>query len=449
MPTDAEGDASSVLSSVDVISRVRTAALIGAAGLTTYLGFVAATRRVFLFPLAAVVPLFAGLILLNLILALTAEWWGGRRRSIFIQLAFQATVIMLILHRLGGVMMGALLVTGAFPIILAEMFGISVFGIANVLTASYAVLVYVESSQLREVGIGIDQQVAFAVMAFLVFNWLAIYTNRYSQQLGRLAENLRQKVAERTRELTTVNQQLAANARALQAKQEEFRDFVYAVTHDLKGPVNAILLTADLLTQRNLAGLDAESREELDRIVRLAAATEDMIRDLLDLFRITSLSEDPEWVELSRVTEAAVETLRPKLLAKHTRVEVNGLPRVWGQPSKLARVVANLLDNAVKYVPAGRGRIEVAGGLENGHVVLTVRDNGIGIPEPYRRSIFDLFVRVPPEEQLVEGETVPGSGVGLNVVKRIVETHGGTVSVDCAARAGTCFTVRLPAGPVS
>ena len=78
MPTDAEGDASSVLSSVDVISRVRTAALIGAAGLTTYLGFVAATRRVFLFPLAAVVPLFAGLILLNLILALTAEWWGGR-----------------------------------------------------------------------------------------------------------------------------------------------------------------------------------------------------------------------------------------------------------------------------------------------------------------------------------------------------------------------------------
>src|SRR5438876_2691970 len=123
MPTDAEGDASSVLSSVDVISRVRTAALIGAAGLTTYLGFVAATRRVFLFPLAAVVPLFAGLILLNLILALTAEWWGGRRRSIFIQLAFQATVIMLILHRLGGVMMGALLVTGAFPIILAEMMG--------------------------------------------------------------------------------------------------------------------------------------------------------------------------------------------------------------------------------------------------------------------------------------------------------------------------------------
>src|SRR5438046_10131799 len=92
-------------------------------------------------------------------------------------------------------------------------------------------------------------------MAFLVFNWLAIYTNRYSQQLGRLAENLRQKVAERTRELTTVNQQLAANARALQAKQEEFRDFVYAVTHDLKGPVNPILLTADLPTPRPLPGL--------------------------------------------------------------------------------------------------------------------------------------------------------------------------------------------------
>jgi len=446
MPTDTEGDGSLVLSAVDVISRVRTAALIGAAGLTTYLSFVAGTRRVFLFPLAEVAPLFAVTILLNLILALTARWWSGRRRALFIQLAFQAMGVMFILHRLGGVMMGALLVTGAFPVILAEMFGVSVFGIANVLTASYAVLVWAESSQLREVGVGTDQQVAFAVMAFLVFNWLGIYTNRYSHQLGRLAENLRQKVAERTRELTTANQQLAANARALQAKQEEFRDFVYAVTHDLKGPVNAILLTADLLAQRVGAGLDAESRQELDRIVRLAGATEDMIRDLLDLFRITSLSEDPDWVELSRVTEAAVERLRPKLLAKHARVEVNGLPRVWGQPSKLARVVANLLDNAVKYVPAGRGRIEIAGGLENGHVVLTVRDNGIGIPEPYRHSIFDLFVRVPPDEQLVEGEAVPGSGVGLNVVKRIVETHGGTVAVESAVRGGSCFTVRLPAG---
>ena len=446
MPTDAESDASAVLPA-DAVVQVRTAALIGAAGLTTYLGFVTATRHVFLFSLVDVAPLFAALILLHLVLAATAEWWSGRRRALFIAMAFQAMAVMFILHRLGGVMMGALLVTGAFPIIMAEMFGISVFGIANVLTASYAVMVWEESSQLQEVRIGIDQQLAFAVMAFLVFNWLAIYTHRYSHQLGRLAENLRRKVTERTRELTTVNQQLAANARALQAKQEEFRDFVYAVTHDLKGPVNAILLTADLLAQRDRSGLDAESREELDRIVRLAAATEDMIRDLLDLFRITSLPEDPEWVELTKVTEAAVETLRPKLLAKHARVEVNGLPRVWGQPSKLARVVANLLDNAVKYVPPGRGHIEIGGGLENGHVVVTVRDNGIGIPEPYRHSIFDLFVRVPADEQRVEGEAVPGSGVGLNVVKRIVETHGGTVSVDSAARAGTCFTVRLPAGP--
>src|SRR2546425_12099216 len=111
MPTDAEGDASSVLSSVDVISRVRTAALIGAAGLTTYLGFVAATRRVFLFPLAAGVPLFARLILLNLILALTAEWGGGRRRAVFIHLAVPATGIMLILHPPWRVVVGPALVT--------------------------------------------------------------------------------------------------------------------------------------------------------------------------------------------------------------------------------------------------------------------------------------------------------------------------------------------------
>src|SRR5204863_280154 len=88
-------------------------------------------------------------------------------------------------------------------------------------------------------------------------------------------------------------------------------------------------------------------------------------------------------------------------------------------------VVSNLLGNAVKYVAAEHGEIAVSGGVENGGVRLSVRDNGIGIPPAYHRGIFELFGRVPGQEQEVDGRAVGGTGVGLAIVKRIVEAHRG------------------------
>jgi two-component system phosphate regulon sensor histidine kinase PhoR len=305
-------------------------------------------------------------------------------------------------------------------------------------------MVRAESASLREIGIGTDQQLGFVLYAFLVLNFLALYANRYGHQLRNLTRHLRNKVAERTAELTSLNQQLATKARALEAKQAEFRDFVYTVTHDLKGPVSGILLTADIVLQRD-ADLDETTRQDLERILRLAGVAEDMIRDLLELFRITALPEATEWVDLSALAHAALDTLRPQIAAKGAQVELNGLPPVWGQPRKLERVLTNLLDNAVKYVPAGRGRIELTGGIEDGHVVFSVRDNGIGVPDSYHRAIFDLFRRVPADEQRVDGKAVAGTGVGLTAVKRIVEAHGGTVSIDSTPGGGSRFTVRLPA----
>src|SRR5213080_3265861 len=205
-------------------------------------------------------------------------------------------------------------------------------------------MAWVEHGSLRDVGVDTQQQIAFVAIAFLTLNFLALYANRYGYQLRNLARHLQAKVAERTAELSAVNAELAAKARALEEKQDELKSFVYTVTHDLKSPLSAILLIADLLLQREGAGLAAEGREDLERIVRLAGGTEDMIRDLLELFRITSQPEAPAWVELGP------------------------LPRVWGQGRKLGHVVSNLLGNAVKYVAAEQGEIAVLGGAENGSV---------------------------------------------------------------------------------
>ena len=429
-------------------ARARTAALIAAAGLAIYFAFVTLTRDIFLFDLSAVAPIFVVLVIFNLFLAATARTWAGWRRTIYLYEAFQVLMCTVILHRLGGLMMGALLITYAFPVILAEMFHSdgSVFVIANLAAACYGVLAWVQHNELAEVGIGTEQQAGFVLMAFLCFNSLAVYTNRYGYQLRNLTRHLQAKVAERTAELTAVNRELDAKAHALEEKQEELRTFVYTVTHDLKSPLSAILLTADLLLQREGKALGAESREDLERIVRLAGGTEDMIRDLLEMFRITSQPETPTWVALDTLVEGALETLRPQLSAKGVRVEVGGLPKVWGEPRKLARVVTNLLSNALKYVPARRGTVEVSGVSENGAVSLSVRDNGIGIPAPYHRGIFELFGRVPGQEQVVDGEVVSGTGVGLAIVKRIVEAHGGMVTVESEPGVGSRFTVRLPAG---
>jgi signal transduction histidine kinase len=422
------------------VSRARTATLTAAIGFSVYLAFVWATSEIFLFDLGQVVWIFVVLIVVNLVLAATATRWAGWRRTIYLYGAVQVIALSVVLYRLGGLMTGMLLITYAFPVIHTEMLSTdaSVFVNANLCAVCYAVIARVQNEALHEVGIDIRQQVAFVALAFLTLNFLALYTNRYGHQLRNLTRHLQEKVSERTAELE-------AKARALEEKQEELRNFVYTVTHDLKSPLSAILLMGDLVLQRESGTLGAESREDLERIVRLAGGTEDMIRDLLQLFRITSQPEAATWVDLGRLVAESLETLRPQIAAKGIRVEVGALPRVWGEPRKLGHVVSNLLGNAVKYVAAGRGEIAVAGGVEDGTAVLSVRDNGIGIPAEYHRGIFELFGRVPGQEQQVDGEAVGGTGVGLAIVKRIVEAHRGAVSLESEPGAGSRFSVRLPA----
>src|SRR5438046_561808 len=192
----------------------------------------------------------------------------------------------------------------------------------------------------------------FALVAVTRNTFLALYATRYGYRLRNLARHLQAKVAERTAELSAVNAELAAKARALEEKQDELKSFVYTVTHDLKSPLSAILLIADLLLQREGAGLAAEGREDLERIVRLAGGTEDMIRDLLELFRIPSQPEAPAWVELGGLVERGLETLHPQLAAEGVRVAVGPLPRVWGQAGKLGHVGGNMLRVAVNDVRA-------------------------------------------------------------------------------------------------
>jgi signal transduction histidine kinase len=417
----------------------RQAVLMGAAGLATYWAFLTATADLYDFDLRWVHPLLGAMIAANLVLAASAPRWVSLRWMAACYGSAHTIALTLVLHLLGGMGLGILFVVYAFPIFHAAMFraGASVFITANVAAASYATLAWVTHRWT-------PQALGFVACGVLTLNFLALYANHYGHHLRRSAERLQHMVDERTTQLVGANRALTEKARALEEKQEELRAFVHTVTHDLKNPLNSILLLADLVRQREGGTLSPETRDDLERVERLAGVTEDMLRDLLGLFKVTSAPEEPGWVDLDPVARRVCEQLDPQIAAKGAVVEVASLPRVWGQAGKLGHVLANLLGNAVKYVPAGRGRIRIDGAVTDTHVVVRVRDDGIGIPAEYHETIFDLFRRVPDDEQRVDGAPVAGTGVGLALVKRIVEQHGGTVTVASAPGAGSCFTVRLP-----
>ena len=201
-------------------------------------------------------------------------------------------------------------------------------------------------------------------------------------------------------------------------------------------------MAADGLLDGPADGLPNRVRSDVTRILRLAGETENMIVDLLGLVRIVSEPEPVETVDLGAVTAQALDVLQPHIAARGVHVDVTApLPAIPGQATKLRHVVANLVGNAVRFVPAGTGKIGVSATREGASVILSVRDNGVGIPAEYHDAIFEMFRRVP------DGDGGgAGSGMGLAIVKRIVETHGGEVWVDSTPGAGSVFQVRLPAG---
>jgi signal transduction histidine kinase len=284
---------------------------------------------------------------------------------------------------------------------------------------------------------------AVAIVPFLVllitYGWLEHgLIGAAAWSLTTLAPHgLVQLLVRRRHLLDERHAELRRAAAAVARKQAEIEDFAHSVAHDLKAPLSAIGMTADCLLDGELA---EPARADVTRILRLAGETENMVVDLLGMVRVVSEPEPIETVDLGAITSQALELLGPHIAARAIEVDVaTPLPAIPGQAIKLRHVVANLVGNAIRFVPPGMGRIDVSATRHGTSVVLAVRDNGVGIPAEYHRAIFEMFRRVP------DGDGEPaGSGMGLAIVKRIVETHGGEVWVESTPGEGSVFRVRLP-----
>jgi signal transduction histidine kinase/ActR/RegA family two-component response regulator len=220
-------------------------------------------------------------------------------------------------------------------------------------------------------------------------------------------------------------------------------EFLSTVSHELRTPLNAIMGYSQLL-RLNLAD-QRELEDGLNVIERNAKAQSQIIEDLLDMSRILSgkIRLDVQGVDPAEVIEAAMTSLQPAADAKGIRLQSmlnHRAGTVLGDSSRLQQVVWNLLANAIKFTPKG-GRVQVALSRVNSHVTITISDSGIGIAPDLLPHIFDRFRQGDASTTKRHG----GLGLGLSIVKQLVELHGGSVAASSPGEGqGAEFTVELP-----
>jgi signal transduction histidine kinase/CheY-like chemotaxis protein len=220
-------------------------------------------------------------------------------------------------------------------------------------------------------------------------------------------------------------------------------EFLATLSHELRTPLNAVLGWAEMLLARTSA--ESDSRHGLETIARNARAQAQMIEDLLDMNRVVSgkIRLDVQQTDLASVVAAAVESVRPSAEAKGILLRTLIDPfagLVYGDPNRLQQVVWNLASNAVKFTAKG-GRVDVMLARVNSHIEITVSDTGVGIDPEFVPFIFERFRQADSSTT----RKYSGLGLGLSIVKQLVELHGGTVRVESAGLGrGAAFFVLLP-----
>ncbi|MGQ0546542.1 MAG: ATP-binding response regulator [Betaproteobacteria bacterium] len=241
--------------------------------------------------------------------------------------------------------------------------------------------------------------------------------------------------------------QLYESERAARAHAERMGavkdEFLAMLSPELRTPVRALLGWTHVLRRQSVG--EADLHNALDVIERNARVQTRLIDDLLDMSRITSgkLRLDVRPVDAASCVEAALETLRPAAEAKGVRVEKvldSAAAPVSGDPQRLQQVMWNLLSNAIKFTPKG-GKVQVLLERVNSHIEISVADTGAGIKAEFIDHVFERFRQADASTTRAHG----GLGLGLSIVKSLVELHGGTVSAQSRGEGlGATFTVRLP-----
>ncbi len=245
------------------------------------------------------------------------------------------------------------------------------------------------------------------------------------------------------REVQELAQSFNSMNRRVQSSQQSQRAFVANVSHELKTPLTSVQGFAQAILDSTAATPDAQ-RQAAQVIYDESARMHRMVLDLLDLARLDAGTLDLQRtpVELAALLNSIAEKFSPQARAANVTINVESaaLPLITGDGDRLAQVFTNLVDNALKFTPAG-GSITLKAAATGSSVHVEVTDTGAGIPAEAQVHIFDRFYQADPSRP---GGARHGAGLGLAIVKEIVAAHGGKISVRSEQGVGSTFTVTLP-----
>ncbi|MEO6542297.1 MAG: ATP-binding protein [Ferruginibacter sp.] len=231
-----------------------------------------------------------------------------------------------------------------------------------------------------------------------------------------------------SRSLNIMSDKLSKNIHALENRNRELDKFAYVVSHDLKAPVRGIHNVIKWIEEDLGTELSPEMKKYLSIIPQRTKRMEDLINGLLDYARISEKTQTSE-VDVNELVREIVETIVPR----HFKVEIGNLPTLFTEPIKLEQVFTNLISNSIKYTPHLQGQIFVTCEEFPDFYRFSVKDNGIGIDPEYHKKIFEIF------QTLREKDEMESTGVGLAIVKKIIEEQQGTIQVNSKPNEGAEF----------
>ena len=249
--------------------------------------------------------------------------------------------------------------------------------------------------------------------------------------LGIVAENARR------RELHQLNVELDSRNQELERSNAALADFAYVASHDLQEPLRTVASYTQLLKKRYASELGIEGAEFVEFATNAAHRMERLINDLLE-YSLVTMARTFENVESASALETAMHNLSVRIEEHRARVECSVLPPVFANPGQLAIVFQNLLSNGLKYHADEDPVIRIEAKPEGPQWLFSVSDNGIGIDPQHQDRIFKMFQR------LHNRADYQGTGIGLALVKRIIELHGGRIWVESTPGGGSTFFFTVP-----